>query len=381
MSHRSTFTLIPLVALVACSPDEPHEAIRTTASAAVVSGPGTYSGGQYWRDTWGRSATGAWDTHVMSYNIRYKNSGDTGQRAWSARKRRVASTIVGQDAVGRRRDSILNVSADIVGLQEVTETQYAELRELLPQYATFYVGRNSDYRGEGPGIFWDDARFDVLDYGVFWLSHTPNTPGSKYVGQDDSPRNCVWVYLWDSLTSQALYVYSTHWSTDHSSYRNASATTMMNEITARDDIIAAYIVTGDLNDGIYVNTLRWNTSVANLKSYLDLEDSFFVDTFSSAPYPRLFATPNQWAAYQGYTTGTVEEGKNRKIDFVLTSSRVSTFFGAINNTLFYSSYTPRDCTFRASNGDCTGEEDAPTPTDVLYNSSDHWAVNAYLNLR
>jgi endonuclease/exonuclease/phosphatase family metal-dependent hydrolase len=136
---------------------------------------------------------------VMTWNIRYDNAGD-GVNAWRHRKDWVAEIIV--------REKV-----DILGCQEVLGRQFADLKERLPEMDGYGVGRDDgESSGEFVPIFYRRSRFELMDKGTFWLSTTPDKPGSK--SWDTAITRCVsWVKLRDKKTNGPLYVLNAHF--DH----------------------------------------------------------------------------------------------------------------------------------------------------------------------
>ena len=103
---------------------------------------------------------------VMTYNIRLNTTSD-GVNSWPNRKEKVA-------------DLIKRIDADAFGVQEALHDQMQDLLKALPDYA--YVGAGRDdgkEKGEYTAIFYKKARLKVLISGSFWLSETPDVPGSK----------------------------------------------------------------------------------------------------------------------------------------------------------------------------------------------------------
>lgn len=136
---------------------------------------------------------------VMSFNIRYDNKAD-GENAWPHRRDWVAEVI--------REEKV-----DIVGLQEALGRQVKDLEERLPDYAWFGAGRDDGKaQGEMVPVFYKKDRFEVLDSGHFWLSTTPEVPGSK--GWDAAiTRMVTWLKLKDKSTGKSLLFANTHF--DH----------------------------------------------------------------------------------------------------------------------------------------------------------------------
>lgn len=154
--------------------------------------------GYAWAD---RSASAGLEKNplrVLTFNIRYDNPGD-GANAWPHRKADVA-TLIDRDA-------------DIAGLQEALQGQVQELESMLPDFA--WTGRGRDdgaTAGEYSPIFWRRQRCALVASGQFWLSPTPDQPGS--VGWDAAlPRICTWVILSDRVLKTEIAVFNTHF--DH----------------------------------------------------------------------------------------------------------------------------------------------------------------------
>jgi endonuclease/exonuclease/phosphatase family metal-dependent hydrolase len=136
---------------------------------------------------------------IMTYNIRL-DTPDDGQNAWVFRK----------DSV----NSFLNkVRPDIFGLQEVVHNQLTDIQKALPNYGFVGVGRaDGKTAGEYSPVFYLSGKFEKLDEGNFWLSETPEIPGSK--SWDAACERIVsWVCLRVKSSGDTLYAFNTHF--DH----------------------------------------------------------------------------------------------------------------------------------------------------------------------
>jgi endonuclease/exonuclease/phosphatase family metal-dependent hydrolase len=136
-------------------------------------------------------------TSVMSFNIRYAGAAD-GADSWEHRRYLVRVVI-------REHDP------HILGVQECLWDQGVELDRAFGAYRLTGVGRDDGVRkGEMCLIFTRRDRYHVLDQGNFWLSETPETPGSK--GWDAAcPRIVTWAKLRDRWCNpDTLYVFNTH---------------------------------------------------------------------------------------------------------------------------------------------------------------------------
>ncbi len=153
---------------------------------------------------------------VMSCNIRFDNGGffdGFASNAWNA--------VSGTDRRDLVTQTILTQAPDVFGVQEARANQlnrtggFNGLNEELPGYSYYGVGQDDGQSaGEFNAIFCDATRFSRLDQGSFWLSETPETPGTSF-SQNLNPnypsRNAGWVRLLDADSGRELVVVNTHW--------------------------------------------------------------------------------------------------------------------------------------------------------------------------
>lgn len=169
---------------------------------------------------------------VMSFNIRFDNP-DDGPDAWPHRKDFVASMF-------RFHQN------DLVGTQEGLINQLEELDEMLPEFEWVGVGRDAgDERGEFCAIYYRTDRFDLIEEGTYWLSETPDEPGSQ--GWDAAlPRIVTWARLLDKKNDRSFIVFNTHFDHRGQEARRQSSKLILEKAAelAGDDPV---IVMGDLN--------------------------------------------------------------------------------------------------------------------------------------
>ena len=102
---------------------------------------------------------------VMSFNIHYGAAND-GENSWKHRDYLVLETVQ-------------NARPDLIGYQEVLKFQAEFLQKNLKGYGFHGVGRDDGQeKGEYVPLMWRQERFELLDSGHFWLSETPEIPGS-----------------------------------------------------------------------------------------------------------------------------------------------------------------------------------------------------------
>lgn len=137
--------------------------------------------------------------NVMTFNLRLNIASDS-LNAWPYRKDIAASQI-------------LFYNVHLLGVQEALHDQMMDLQQRLPNYKTFGGGRDDGKtKGEYSAIFYDSTRLEKLDGAMFWLSQTPDVPGSK--GWDAAiTRMVTWCKFKDKQTGKIFFAFNTHF--DH----------------------------------------------------------------------------------------------------------------------------------------------------------------------
>ena len=139
---------------------------------------------------------------VGTYNIRTRTMDKGTPNAWENRK----SDLL---------DFVKKMDLDVFGLQEVHPEQMDYIADNLPEHSKIGVHRNDGKRkGEAVPVFFRKKRFESLKNGTFWLSETPDVPGSKSWGTA-CPRICTWTLLKDMKTGKTFCFANAH--TDHKS--------------------------------------------------------------------------------------------------------------------------------------------------------------------
>src|SRR4030095_12411577 len=77
-------------------------------------------------------------------------------------------------------ETIDEFKPDLIGMQEVLPFQAAQIKSHFKGYDFVGVGRDDGKnKGEMAPLLFRRDRFEKLREGVFWLSETPEMPGSK----------------------------------------------------------------------------------------------------------------------------------------------------------------------------------------------------------
>ena len=141
-------------------------------------------------------------------------------------------------------ENIKTVAPDILGAQEVQAGQYEFLTSHLEGYGSVVCYRDKKgSRSESCPIFYNEARFELLDSGTFWLSDTPDVM-STYE-ESSEHRIATFVKLKDKSTGITIAVYNTHpdWGSVEARIKQLSVIAAR----AKESDADKTIVLGDLN--------------------------------------------------------------------------------------------------------------------------------------
>ena len=132
---------------------------------------------------------------VISYNIRVGTAND-GNNSWEYRKVATPAMITDQ-------------APDIFGVQEACKFQIDYIKEQCPDYESIGVGRDDGKeKGEHMSIFYNTKRIELIEWGTYWLSETPDVPSK---GWDAAyPRSATWSLLHDKNSGNNFYYVNTH---------------------------------------------------------------------------------------------------------------------------------------------------------------------------
>lgn len=168
---------------------------------------------------------------VMSYNLRYNTPND-GVNAWPNRLDKVVDLITRYDP-------------DIIGVQEALQGQLQDLVSRLDKYEYIGVGRDDGKtKGEYSAILYKKEKFQIVKESTFWLSETPETPGSKNWDAAIT-RVATWAIM-KTQTGESFFVLNTHFDHIGKEARKNSASLIGKKIPELSAGLPV-ILTGDLN--------------------------------------------------------------------------------------------------------------------------------------
>lgn len=132
---------------------------------------------------------------VMSFNVRTPADTEPGKR-WEDRRAAMVQVI-------------RQAQPAVVGTQELVLQQAQYLAEHLPDYRWFGEGRRGGTGDEHMGIFYDTRAVALERHGDFWLSDTPDVPGSISWGHP-YPRMVSWGLFRQLKDGRQFYLFNTH---------------------------------------------------------------------------------------------------------------------------------------------------------------------------
>lgn len=185
------------------------------------------------------------ELNVMTFNIRYDNPEDS-LNNWKYRKDVVSQTI-------------LNYDVDILGTQEVLANQLQDMKTALSAYTAIGVGREDGIvAGEFNALFYKKDKFKEIESGTFWLSETPDQPGSK--GWDAAcERVATWAFLEDVATQRRFLAINTHLDHVGAEARINGVKLMLGKASEKAGDLPV-VLTGDFNSEPSSDVVQFITS-------------------------------------------------------------------------------------------------------------------------
>mgnify|MGYP002870097598 CR=1 FL=1 len=169
---------------------------------------------------------------VISYNIRL-GVADDGDNSWELRKEASVAMIEEQQP-------------DIFGLQEAYDFQVGYLEEQCPQYGAIGVGRDDgDSEGEHMEIFYNKDKFNLKDWGTYWLSETPDKVS---FGWDAAcRRTATWGIFSHKESKRKFFYINTHLDHKGTTARTEGLKLIVSKIAELNTEGLPVILTGDFN--------------------------------------------------------------------------------------------------------------------------------------
>ena len=168
---------------------------------------------------------------VMTFNLRVAVKGD-GANYFDYRLPRIVEFLNAE-------------KPDIVGFQEVNDHMKEALYEHLTDYFVVGCGRDTTYRGESACLAYKKDRFQLIALENFWLSATPDIPGSRYgLDQSPCPRITTAALLKLREASAPFWFVNTHLDHEGATAKLLGSIQLMQFVSTKREHC---IITGDFN--------------------------------------------------------------------------------------------------------------------------------------
>jgi endonuclease/exonuclease/phosphatase family metal-dependent hydrolase len=247
------------------------------------------------------------DLDVMTFNLRYAS--DRTPNSW-AQRRPAMRTLLDVE------------KPDLIGTQEGLPAQLRDIRnDLGAGYDYIGMGRNGGDSGEHTAIFYNRARLAPQKAGNFWLSTTPQVPGSKSWGAGNI-RMLTWALFTDLRSGTRFYAVNTHLDNNSENARRQAAKLITARLAAFDSL--PMVLTGDFNSPAQSSSAVYQ---------LLIDHAGFRDTWTTAP-----RRGPPYATIHNYRP-LVSNGE--RDDWILTTPGV-TALAALMNTYRRGSQYPSD---------------------------------------
>ena len=132
---------------------------------------------------------------LVSFNVRYRNNNVDWENGWDHRKFAIPAMI---------RD----VRPDVMGTQEIQLDQIQYLDREVPAYKHVGIFREGVEKGECASVYYNSETVDLVDWGGFWLSETPDRSSLGWDGA--VKRTAVWARLKMKDTGKEFLFVNTH---------------------------------------------------------------------------------------------------------------------------------------------------------------------------
>ena len=219
--------------------------------------------------------------NVMTFNIRYENPND-GKNSFDNRKNLIKAFLDRE-------------MPDVIGFQEMVDSQRKWFDENITDYILVGSGRNSDFSGEGVSIAYNKSKFSLIKFDQFWLSPTPYIPGSRYsVDQSGCPRTTVIATLASKEDGSVFCFANTHLDHVGKSAKLCGTNLIMSKLTSENKY--PFVLTGDFNSRPSDDPIK---EIKNIKGIYELTKGI----------------KNNAATFHGFGKVT----KKHKIDYIFSN--------------------------------------------------------------
>ncbi len=191
-------------------------------------------------------------------------------------------------------DKINTEKPDIICFQEVLPHIASWLKNAFADYYIIGCGRSADFADEQEAIAFKKDRFNLVNMSTFWMSETPNIPGSRYEKQSICPRVTTEAVLYDLTEKKMFRLLNTHLDHEGVEARLLGLNQLLRKIeTAEIFSDIPVIITGDFNaepDSIEMKSIITSKKYRDLTADIDFTFHDYGKTREKIDY--IFASGN-----------------------------------------------------------------------------------------
>lgn len=234
----------------------------------------------------------AQDIHYGTFNIRYAGGDRHTVHDWKMRRDSMAHFIQAQHL-------------SICGMQEALDEQIKDLQKRMPEYDYVGVGReDGKKKGEYSPIFFLRNEWKALKSGTFWLSSTPDVPGS--MGWDAAcTRIATWALLEHRTSGKQLMAINTHFDHVGQVARVESGKLILDKARTLAGNVPL-VLTGDFNVGMESDVYQ---SITHHPQF-PIVDTYCCDA------------PHEGVRYTWHNYVSLPVARCSKIDFIFVSPSI-----------------------------------------------------------
>lgn len=183
---------------------------------------------------------------LMSFNVRY-GSADDGLNGWTYRRDDLYKMIKTEKPL-------------VIGLQECQMNQRNDIVDNCTEYAAIGVGRDDGAgKGETCSILYHKGSVEIVKWGSFWLSETPDVPGKK--GWDaNNVRVATWARIKVKENGKEFFYINTHLDHKGPTARSEGMKLIMKKFDELNTANLPQLLTADFNtsqdDPIFTECLK-----------------------------------------------------------------------------------------------------------------------------
>lgn len=144
---------------------------------------------------------------------------------------------------------------DIFGVQEALSDQLKYVGKNISNYSYVGVGRedgkeiteitDSKASGEIMAIFYNTSEIELLEWGTYWLSTTPDEPSISW--EADYKRTMTWAKMQMKLNGMKFFYVNTHLDNHSGTARTEGLKLIVNKIAEKNTDNLPVVLTGDFN--------------------------------------------------------------------------------------------------------------------------------------